>query len=351
MTGPEPSALSDVLFPHRDVRFQTLVRTLSERETGPHADNLISNEDSFPRVAGALERSAVRDTVYLGVGPDQNFTYLARVRPRLAFIVDFRRRNLLLHLVHKALFELSEDRVAYLSRLLARRPGRLPAGATATDLVQAFRAAAFDREALQRAIDDVARVLGPLGVVSETEWDAVSTIQSKLAGPGMNARFLALPMYPTFGRLVEMPDRDGHPAHLLAREEDYQTVRALHLGDRVIPLVGDFGGGRVLQALGDWLRTHSLKLSTFYISDVEFFLFRSGRFPFYVEGLARLPWASGALIVRSSTREIAHAERVAGDSSTTIIRRVDEFLDAVQAGRIRSVDDLFTNETGFRATK
>ncbi len=39
--------------------------------------------------------------------------------------MDYRRRNLLLHLVHKALFMLSLDRVAYLSRLTARTPGRL----------------------------------------------------------------------------------------------------------------------------------------------------------------------------------------------------------------------------------
>ncbi len=54
---------------------------LSERETGPAADNLVSNEDSYPRVAAEVARSCPPGHVYLGVGPDQNFTLLARRSP------------------------------------------------------------------------------------------------------------------------------------------------------------------------------------------------------------------------------------------------------------------------------
>jgi len=46
--------------------------------------------------------------VYLGVGPNQNFTYIAKVQPRYAFIIDIRRQNFLEHLLFKALLPLRE---------------------------------------------------------------------------------------------------------------------------------------------------------------------------------------------------------------------------------------------------
>jgi hypothetical protein len=336
-----PPTLADLLFPSRDVSFASIIRELSQRETGPAADNLVSNEDSYPRVAAEVARLCPPGGVYLGVGPDQNFTILSHAKPRLAFVMDYRRRNLLLHLVHKALFTLCGSRVAYLTRLTSRTPGRLPLDPTAEELVAAFQDAKFDRGLLEETVADVARVLQPLGLVAEAEWDDLATIQAKLAGPGMNARFLALPMYPTFGKLVKTRDRQGTPAHLLASEARYQRVRDLQRGDLVIPLVGDFGGPLSLPKLGDWLRARSLRLSLLYVSDVEFFLIRAGRFAAYAENLALLPWAEGAQIARTSTREIAHPDRMRGDSSTTILRAIASFLRSARSGQIQTADDLF----------
>ena len=324
--------------------FAETIRKLSGESTGPGADNLVSNEDSFPRVVGELGHRAPAGGAYLGVGPDQNLSYIGRTRPELAFVVDYRRRNLLLHLVHKALFTLSADRVAYLSRLTARGPEGLVGDPTAEALVSAFEAASFDRSRLGAAVAEVARALKPLGVVEEGEWPELATIQAKLAGPGMGARFLALPMYPTFGEMVRTPDRDGRPAHMLALEETYQEVRRLQVEGRVVPLVGDFGAGPVLPKLADWLRARGLSVSVLYIADVEFFLLRAGRFGTYVDNLGRLPWAEGAVLVRTSTREIGHPDRVAGDSSTTIVRAVAPFLEDARAGRVRGVEGLFTPE-------
>jgi hypothetical protein len=150
-----------------------------------------------------------------------------------------------------------------------------------------------------------------------------------------------LPIYPTLAQLIGTTDRDGRPAHLLARESFYRAVRGAQLGDRVIPVVGDFAGPSALPGLGAWLRGRGKAVAVLYVSDVEFFLLRSGRFPAYAAHLDRLPWADGALIVRTSTRAIDHPERVEGDDATTIVRPVAPFLEAARAGRIRSVDDLF----------
>ena len=66
--------------------------------------------------------------VYLGVGPEQNFTYIAALKPAMVFIVDVRRGNLQLHLMYKALFELSADRADFVARLFSKER---PAGLTA----------------------------------------------------------------------------------------------------------------------------------------------------------------------------------------------------------------------------
>jgi hypothetical protein len=341
LSSARPPHRIDLTFPGRDESFGAIVDRLSEPASGPHADNLVSNEDSFPSVAGVLGHLVRPGGVYLGVGPEQNFTYIAQTRPALAFVVDFRRRNLLLHLLHLALFSLASDRVGYLERLTARRPSRLPPDPSADDLADAFSRAPFDPARLDAVVSEVAAVLRPLDVLGDEEWPALATIQARLAGPGMNARFLALPMYPTFARLLTTIDREGRPAHVLAAESFYQAVRARQLGGRIIPLVGDFAGPSALPNLGAWLRRRGFTVDVLYASDVEFFLLRSGKFPAYVTNLGLLPWSDRALIVRTSTREIAHPERVAGDSSTTVVRAVAPFLDAAREGRIRTPDDLF----------
>ncbi len=336
-----PERLEDVAFPARDRPMARVMADLSEPGTGRPADNLVTNEDSFARVAADLDRLVPPGGAYLGVGPDQNLTYIARSRPRLAFILDFRRRNALVHLVHKAILMIEPDRPGYLARLLARDPGPLPDRPSADDLAAAFARPPVDRARLDAAIAAVAATLAPLGLLADADRPDLATIQSRIAGPGLGARFLALPMYPTLGRLIRSRDRHGRPAHFLARDEWYQALRAAHLGDRIVPLIGDFAGTVALPNLAAWLRRRNLPVSLLYLSDVEFFLLRSGRFPAFIANLARLPWLEGAHLIRASTREIPHPERLPGDSSTTILRPVAPFLEAALAGKIRTLDDLF----------
>jgi hypothetical protein len=91
------------------------------------------------------------------------------------------------------------------------------------------------------------------------------------------------------------------------------------------------------------------RVSLLYISDVEFFLMRSGTFSEYIANLDALPWADDAQIIRTSTRPLeGHPERLPGDSATTVIRSASAFREAARAGRIRTVDDLFMQEDDAR---
>jgi hypothetical protein len=82
-------------------------------------------------------RTVPRGRAYIGVGPEQNFTYIAAVQPSMAFIVDIRRGNMLLQLMYKAIFELSSDRVDFVSRLFSRKlPEGLGSSATVKEASQ-----------------------------------------------------------------------------------------------------------------------------------------------------------------------------------------------------------------------
>ena len=91
-------------------------------------------------------RNTPRGRAYIGVGPEQNFTYIAAVQPSIAFIVDIRRGNLQLQLMYKALFELSSDRADFVSRLFSRKaPDGLGSQPTAKQIFEAIALSRIER--------------------------------------------------------------------------------------------------------------------------------------------------------------------------------------------------------------
>src|SRR5436190_1784285 len=107
-----PSRISDQAFWH-------LVVDLSEAGGFFRSDNLVSNETTFQHVIPELRKRTRAGGVYLGVGPDQNFTYITAMRPKMAFIIDVRRQNMVLHLMYKAIIEQSSDRAEFVSMMFS----------------------------------------------------------------------------------------------------------------------------------------------------------------------------------------------------------------------------------------
>ena len=149
--GTPPKALSDR-------EFWNLSKDSSEQDGFFRSDNLLSNETSFQHVIPDLVRTVKPGRVYLGVGPEQNFTYISALRPAMAIILDIRHGNLDVQLMYKALFELSTDRADFVSRLFSRkRPERLTATSTAAEIFDAFLTAEGDKALYEenlRAIED-----------------------------------------------------------------------------------------------------------------------------------------------------------------------------------------------------
>src|SRR6185436_19115192 len=121
-----------------DEAFWKMVTEFSEAGGYFRSDNFVSNETAFQYVLNGLKKTK-SGGVYLGVGPDQNFTYIVNMRPRLAIIFDIRRQNAMQHLMYKALIEMSADRADFLSRLFSRnRPDKLGPQSSAEELLSAF---------------------------------------------------------------------------------------------------------------------------------------------------------------------------------------------------------------------
>ena len=336
-----------------DSVFGGLVERLSEPGGYFDTDNLISNETSYLHVMGKLEELGVSGGAYIGVGPDQNFSYIAQVRPSIAFIIDIRRDNLLQQLMFKSVFELSGSRIGYLCMLFARPvPSNAAAwdGRTIQELVHYIDGTAVSPNALEVA-DRVARHAESFGVpLSEIDLETIRGFHLAFVRDGMGLRFrshgrMPRPYYPTYRQLLLETDLDGNQVSYLASEERFQFVKSLQERNRLIPVVGDLGGGHALAAIGEVIEERGEYLSAFYTSNVEFYLMRGAAFDRYVANVQRLPIKPNSVIIRSYFGRnfgYAHPQAVPGYSSVQLLQTIDSFVTDVRAGGYRSYLDLVT---------
>src|SRR5215510_2005213 len=130
---------------------ETLPPTLSDSEywkmindfsepAGYYQYNVItSNETSYQYSIPDLMKTPRAGGAYLGVGPEQNFTYIAALQPKIAFIFDIRREMMLEHLMYKSVFEMSSNRLEFVANLFSRKtPAQLGADSPVGAIFQAF---------------------------------------------------------------------------------------------------------------------------------------------------------------------------------------------------------------------
>jgi hypothetical protein len=303
-------------------------------------------------VVDALEERDIRGGAYLGVGPDQNFSYIAAIRPEIAFIVDVRRDNLLQHLLFKALFAVADDRLEYLC-LLFGLPLPDDAGAWRDSSIAALVAYVDTVDAQPRstraALDTVAALVGRFGVpLSEEDRATIGRFHERFLGARLDLRFRShgrapRPHYPTLRRLVLETDRRGRQVSYLASESRWRVVDALQQRDRVIPVVGDFAGDHALRAIADLLHSHGTPVTAFYTSNVEFYLWGDGTFEPYAANVSRLPLAERSVLIRSFFgRNVGyvHPAAVPGYYSVQLVQDLREFVATVQGGGYRTYFDV-----------
>src|SRR5213594_2168423 len=139
-----------------DKQFWSLSKDLSEEDGFFRSDNLLSNETSFQYIIPELLKTAKQGRVYLGVGPEQKFTYIAALKPAMAFIIDIRHGNLDVHLMYKALFELSKDRSEFVSKLFSKKQANgLGPESTARQIFSAYLTAEPDPNLMDSTLEAI----------------------------------------------------------------------------------------------------------------------------------------------------------------------------------------------------
>jgi len=343
-----------------DADFWRLIRGMSEPDGYFRSDNLVSNELTFQHVIPELQRALRTGGVYLGVGPDQNFTYIAALQPRIAFIVDIRRGNQLQHLLYKALIEGAADRAAFLERLFSRpRPGTATRDASIGTLIAAFDSVEADSALLHRTLADVrSRLVDghgfPLGAEDQLGIEYVLRAFFD-AGPALTYSFgRGLGGYgsfggygwrgmPSYGQLMIQTDAQGVQHGYLADEAHFQRLKAMQERNLIVPVIGDFAGPKALRAVGDWLREHEATVSVIYTSNVEQYLFQGDdAWRRYYENVGTLPLDERTTWLRAVFNYGGYRDPgfARGPRSVTMMAGVQAQLAAVRAGQVQSYWDV-----------
>lgn len=334
-----PGALSDDGFWH-------MVSDFSE-EGGSFRFEYMSNERGFQSVIPDLKKTTKPGGVYLGVGPEQNFTYINAVQPKIAFIFDIRRQNMIEHLMYKAIFEMSPNRAAFVSRLFSRKmPAGLDDKATATALFRAYETAKPDEELFAQNLQSIKDHL-----IKDHHFQLNSEDQADLdfiykvffdVGPGPNRWGGGFGGYRRTGYsdLMAATDDEGKSWSYLATEENFQRLREMQRKNLIVPVVGNFAGSKALRAVASYVKDHNAIVAAFYTSNVEQYLFQQDQdWRLFFSNVSRFPMDASSTFIRSSHfsytpdgRQISR--RLVRGNFISLLCPMAELIEAFNAGRI-----------------
>lgn len=311
-------------------------------------DNYTSNEMEIGQLYSMLRSRGVAGDVFLGVGPEQNFTYIAAIRPRMAFLIDIRRQAVMQHLMFKAMFELSPHRADFVSMLFGKpRPAGIDTATSIQNLWNAYRLVRSD-STLSAA--NYARILDRLTrqqkfVFTDNELLQLRGVYNAFYyyGPSITTRGPPSGRGGDFMTLTAFSeDSTGLPQSFLATEDDYHYVKTLHERNLIVPVSGDFAGPRALRAIGSYLREHGGVVRAFYVSNVEQYLFSDGVHKEFYANAATLPVDARSVFIRPySLRRWGRGPYSAWPDTgeTRSLCPIASFLRSAAEGRVNSNAD------------
>jgi hypothetical protein len=351
-----PFRASDTL-PARltDAEFWQLVTDYSEPDGTFISDNYVSNERSYQQVLANLAAGRKPASGYIGVGPEQNFTYILSLQPKIAFVVDIRRQNLIEHLMYKALFELSANRAEFLSKLFSRKP--LDSVGENATLAVMFESLADQPPDFQLFRSNLAAIQNHLTQdhgfrLSDSDLESLQKIFQAFRDGGFDLTYSgpgrAPGTMPSFAEIMLQTDREGVNRGFLATEENFQYLRVLQRKNLLIPVVGDFAGPHALTDVGAYLKEHGATVTAFYTSNVEQYLFMYDVWRGFYSNVATLPVNSKSVFIRGLIRTPAGtfssspALPITSHYETGLFPIAD-LADAFKAGLVRSYADIVKN--------
>lgn len=335
-----------------DSDFWALSARLSEPGGYFRSDNFVSNEGELQYVIPELLEGVPRGRPYVGVGPEQNFTYIVALEPQVAFIVDIRRQNLVLHLMYKALMELSSDRATFVSRLLSRRvPPDLETDASVTELFARFAESPPDTLLFWTTLDALRKhLMDTHGFpLDGQDRESLFYVFASFAEGGADLSYSFGQMggqrfgrwMPTLAEMMTETDGRGVSRSYLASEASYATVRDLQQRNLIIPVVGDYGNGAALRGVAEWLRGYDATLGAFYASNVEQYLYmQENAAPSFFASLAVFPRDEKTRFIRGVSNRGWLAVQNPRSRLAQRAVSLEQMLRLVREGRAKTYWDL-----------
>ena len=338
-----------------DSTFWKLVTDFSETNGYFRSDNFVSNENTFQWVIPELLRTTKPGGVYLGVGPDQNFTYLVALRPKIAFVFDIRRQNMLTHLMYKALIEQSSDRADFLSRLFSRaRPAGLDTTSTDQALFTAYQPVPPDTNAYRKnlaAIYD--RLMKQHGFkLADEDTSTINYVYRSFVLYGPDITYNSNQRGGGYGRgrmpsyadlQVETDSMKVHRSYL-ANEANFRALKELEVNNLIVPVVGDFAGPKAIRAVGGYLKEHNATVTAFYLSNVEQYLYQQDDdWKKFYTNVGTLPLDSTSTFIRSVFNGMGYNRSGGFNSYMRAEQMLASMLEQVQlftAGKLSTYYDV-----------
>jgi hypothetical protein len=334
-----------------DQEFWKFIVDVSEPNGYFRSDNFVSNELGFQYVIPELQRTGKPGGIYLGVGPDQNFTYIAELKPKMAVIFDIRRGNMHMHMMYKALFEMSSDRADFISRLFSKpRPVRLDSTTTVDSLWWAYWHVATDSVLYRRNLAAIKDHLVKTHGFALTQEDlaGIDYVYTGfyIEGPVINYNYGSQDIgrggnYPGFAELTWQTDQRGVKRSFMATEANFRVLKDMHTRNVIIPVVGNFAGPTAIRRVGAYLRERGATVTTIYTSNVEQYLFQQGdEWSRYYENVATLPLDSTSMFIRSVGTGNTSRFPSPGGRLPSVLSSVQGLIAAYRAGQINSYIDV-----------
>ncbi len=330
-----------------DQEFWQFINDMSEAPGNFRSENLVSNETSFQYVIPSLLKVPREGQVYLGVAPEQNFTYIAAIKPKMAIIIDIRKGNKLEHLMYKALFELSTDRADFASRLFSKaRPAHLDSTVTLDSIVGAFWNVPTDSVLYRKNKEAVKQQLTKTHgfAISDEDWADLVWIYDQFyfygwtvnynSGTGTQANM------PGFADIVLSRDQTGLNRGFMATEATWRWLKDMETRNMIVPVVGNFAGPKAIRAVGAWLKQRNATVTAIYASNVEQYLWQDGIAYNYYDNVAALPIDANSVFLRSNGVRGVGGGAI-GMSAPNVLCSVQQLLDENKAGRINGYPSIF----------
>jgi len=163
----------------------------------------------------------------------------------------------------------------------------------------------------------------------------------RLGGGGFGGGGFGGGRFPTYEELIVQTDWDSTPRSYLASEESFQFVKGLETRNLIVPVMGNFAGPKALRSIGRYARERLERVTAFYVSNVEQYLFQDGLFEAFAKNVSTLPVDDRITFIRSVSGRFGYSGSMTwSDGRATALYPIRQFVRDFELGLLQNYYDV-----------